>query len=481
MALLLAVSSRLATLRSRRWRYISVALVVGLVVWPTSVAPVRSLGSALGHAVQLANATWGWRAALERDETAAQRRYAMPAMSSRLAAYIRGHTDVDANVLDTTKGLSLLLHTGRPSNSGFVGVVQQALYPGPEYLDARHYLEPAAIRRLSLGYVYATDAWVAELPARARGWLADSCLFELLVRDADEALYRVRPAFQALETVPHPESFEALRAEAPPYSEIYLPPQTKSDVIIRARMTRVASALPQARLVGGLNSEYLLHLLTPAPWTVAPLGTHEPELVALPLLHEAWQYPPAGWHEVWRSPPGGVAVYAPSTSGETLANAAPPDRFRVSDVRVAEERLAFTATFDAHMPSDWSGQDWVLVPIVASPWGIPALEQDGQPNIEQWFAGQAAAGGGTTTHSYVFDARASTLSVLGADGAYTAVQASDRTPAPGVWMLALRLTRWVDNGVQEPALITPVLRIEVSSAGTVSYQVYEAAHGWWPA
>ena len=214
---------------------------------------------------------------------------------------------------------------------------------------------------------------------------------------------------------------------------------------------------------------------------MAPLGTHEPELVALPLLHESWQYPPAGWHEVWRSPPGRVAVYAARPSGEELAKAATPDHLRVSDVRVAEERLAFTATLDARTLSDWSGQDWVLVPIDSSPWGIPALGRDGQPNIKQWFAGQAVAGGGLTTHSYVFDARASALRVLGADGTYTTVQASDRTPAPGAWMLALRLTRWADKGVQEPALITPVLRIEVSNAGTVSYQVYEAARGWQPA
>ncbi len=42
-------------------------------------------------------------------------------------------------------------------------------------------------------------------------------------------------------------------------------------------------------------------------------------------------------------------------------------------------------------------------------------------------------------------------------------------------MLALRLNRPGDRGVQEPASIVPV---EVSESGAASYQLYDVAHGW---
>ena len=53
------------------------------------------------------------------------------------------------------------------------------------------------------------------LPARARKWLADPSLFELLYRDGDEAFYRIQPAFLELDVAPDPESFEALRSVPP--------------------------------------------------------------------------------------------------------------------------------------------------------------------------------------------------------------------------------------------------------------------------
>lgn len=164
------------------------------------------------------------------------------------------------------------------------------------------------------------------------------------------------------------------------------------------------------------------------------------------------------------------------------AASARPVFLHLADVRAGNGRLIFTATLDARAPDLWTGQDWVLVPIDASPWGLPALRPDGLPAIKQWFAGQAAAGAATTTHSYVLDAGASSLAVRGADGAFAAVQASAREPTPGNWMLALRLTRKGDRGIQEIVVIAPVLRFEVASDGTVSSpQVYDTSLGWKPA
>ena len=485
IALLLALSARLASLRSRHWRYAAGALVAGLIVLPTVAAPARSLGSALGLGIHLANAGWARPASTQQGESAAPRRERLVGMSSRLAAYIRNHTAMNARVLtgvDTrwphaAANLTVLLNTGRPNNLGFAGVNHLSLEWGPDYLDALRYLEPVAFRRLGLAYVYATDAWAAALPSRAREWLADPGLFDLLARDGDEAFYRVRPAFLALKTTRHPGSFEALRATVAPDTGVYLPPQPawRNQV----RLLRVAASLPHARLVGKVNPQRL-HLRTSAPWVVVPLGARAPELVVLPLLHEAWLFPPAAWRRLWRNRIGRVSVYALNEAVEPPPDAAPPAvSVRLADVLAAEDRLTFTATLDDRSQHQWSGQDWVLVPADASPWAIPFLRHDGRPDIEQWFAGQAAAGGGTSTYTYVFDARASSLAVRRANGAFTTIEASKRTPSPGIWMLALRLTRWVDRGVQEPVFIIPVLRFEVSDAGSVSSpQVYEVSHGW---
>ena len=486
LALLLALSARFAGWRSRRWRAAAVALLVGLVVWPTVVAPARSLAGAVGEGVQLANAGWGWPAAQAPDAAAEARRYRMPRISGHLAAYIRDHVDLDAHILDPTADLAVLLSTGRPNNLGFADVTQLVLRPGPDYLDARHHLEPAAFRRLGLAYVYAPEAWEARLTNRARGWLADPGLFDLLARDGDEALYRVRPEFLALETAPHPESFEALRAAVPPGREVYLPPNVQAASRNQLPLLRVASAVPQARLVGAVHPERL-HLRTPAPWHVAPLGTGAPDFVALPRLHEAWLYPPAAWREVWRNQREMVAVYTPAATATQLAAATTPAiSVKLADVRAVNAHLAFMATLAIRAPPEWSGQDWVLVPTDGSPWGIPVLESHvdrrGLPVIEQWFAGQAAAGTATTTHSYELDTRASSLAVRGADGAFAIVQASSRAPSPGDWMLALRLTRREDRGVQDIVAIVPTLRFTVANDGTVSdVQVYESSHGWRPA
>ena len=406
-------------------------------------------------------------------------RYPMPDMSSVVAGHIRDRTDTDARVLDSTGGYVVLLHTGRANNQGLVGVDQIEGVSGPEYLDALHYLEPAGIRRLGLAYVYATDAWVAALPARARGRLADPDLFDLLARDGDEALYRVRPGFLALETAAHPDSYEALRAAVPRATDVYLPPSAQSHVKVQESMLRVASALPHARLVGSIRPQ-VLHAR--APWQVAPLGAQAPELVVLPLLDDAWNYPPRGWREIWRNPPDRIGVYAPTAAGAPPTDAVPPTiSVDVSDVQVDEARLMFTVTLNADASRQWMGQDWVLIPIDSSPLSVPQTQAFGEPVIEQWFAGQAAAAAGTTTRTYVFDARDSTLAIRTTDGALTTVPSSQRTLEPGAWMLALRLSRWGNHGVQETAFIAPVLGIEISSAGAASYRVYDAVSGWRPA
>ena len=58
LALMLAVSIRLAALRPR-WRYAVAVTIVALVTWPTVATPARKLGLAIGHGVQVSNARPG--------------------------------------------------------------------------------------------------------------------------------------------------------------------------------------------------------------------------------------------------------------------------------------------------------------------------------------------------------------------------------------------------------------------------------------
>ncbi len=476
VALLLAMSSRLSNLPPGRWRYAAGAVLVALVTWPTVVAPARSLGLAIGNGVQLANARWVQTELRERGVDVPMRRFQLRALTGPVADYIRDHTDVDARVLATEWPYwNVFLGTGRPNNAGFADVIYLIYHPGPEYWDARHYLEPAAIRRLGLEYVHATDSWVDSLPARARQWLADPSLFEILFRDRDEAFYRIQPAFLELDAAPHPESFEALRS-VPPSTSVYLAPQT-----IWLDRLRVASVLPHAQLVGAISA-LPLHVRTSEPWTVESLGADVPDLIVLPAAVEpwTWMFPPEGRQPIWQNDE--VAVYAPDgtvapITPPRVAFEAPPVAVEITDAHRDDGRIAFTAMFDNQAPERWTVQDWVVVEVDdASPWEMPAefLSGGRGPVIAKWFAGLISPNLVRTTHSYELDVPASTLAVRNQSGALVSLDTSDGEIGTGAWVLALRLQHeWQPNYWRETAFI-PVLRIDVSDTGEIRFSVDEA-------
>ena len=479
VALLLALSVRLAGLRPR-WRYAVGALLVGLVIWPTSVRPVRNLGMALGQEIEVANAGWV-RPTLDGESTWGLGRTTMPDVSARVAAYIRNHTAVDARVLmPEPPYLAVTYATGRPNSAGYANVLHLIPHSGPEFLDARDYLEPGAMRRLGFDYVYATDAWVAGLPERARGWLADAEMFELLVRDGGVALYRVRPDFLALDVPPTPASFEALRRAVPAGTSVYWPAGAPFE---RDTTLRVASVLsPEAELYGVLR----FMLRRPYALTALPaerLGEQTPDLVILPVGQGTWMFPPAGRQPIWWNEE--IAIYAPNGAMGPVrlplepapSPEPPPVGVRVSDVRHADGRLAFTLTVNDHAPDRWTGQDWVLIDVDESPWAIPRHLDGAKPVIEQWFAGQVIRGRGMTTHGYVYDFGASSLAVRGGDGGYRTEQSSAGVAGSGAWTLALRLRREEDRGAfvaHEQAALIPVVKVTVSPAGEVAYEVHGA-------
>lgn len=461
LAALLAGSLRLRGLRPR-WRWAAGAVIVGLVTWPTVVSPLRAIGPGLSQGVVVANAGVEAR---EAEATGAWHREVYPRLrSARLADYIREHTDIDARIL-SPHPTAMSTATGRPNVSGFIQAAHLLYEVGPEYQDARRYLEPAALKRLGVAYVHATDAWVEGLPERSRRWLHDPGLFELLVRDGGDAIYRVRPAFFELEAAPAPASYEALRRSVRTSAVVYVDPAIQSTFALRA-----ASTLAHARLVGEVFPGRM-HLRT--DFGIEPLGEHIPDVVVVPHWFTPSMYPPAGRQPIWwndgvavYSPDGAIAPLMPFSSGDWRSVSA-----RVSEVVAANGRISFSLALNNWEPDRWTGQDWIVVETTEG--GIPVYPGFGRPSAERWSPGQISSQPGAIEAFYSFDPRTGSLTF--GDGPIGAVGDGDPL-SPGRWMLVMRLIRAVDRGgyvAHEHVGFIPLLRVEISEAGEVAYEVFE--------
>ena len=458
LALLLALSVRLADLRPR-WRHAAAALILVLVTWPTVAAPVRKLGLAVGHGVQIANAKPGAREF--GDFFWWMGRYPLEQFpSDRIAGWIRHHVDVDERVLSPTP-YALTIATGRPNASGFADFLHTRPYTGSGYLDAIRRLEPLALVRLDIKYVHAPDDWAGDLPAEARRWLANPEFFEPLIRDGAHTLYRVRPAFAQLDVVPDAASYEALRQAVPAGSAVYLSPASGSLNTFRA-----VAVLPHARLLGSPDRA-ALHLQADIPST--PLGIQTADLVVTsarlaPSMFQPTARRPVFWNEE-------IAVYAP---GGTIApvREPPPQPFkvRIADADVVDGRLGFTASLSDTSGEGWTGQDWLVVPADASPWALPRIRPTDP--AAQWFAGQASPRPGSITHQYEYDPQSVTLSLLDAQPDAVQLSSSGDQLEPGVWILAVRL-----RSAYQLAAFVPVVKVVISETGDVSYEVYEGEFG----
>ena len=478
VALVLALGGGLARLEPR-WRFAAATLLMLVVVWPTIARPARILGMSLANGVEVANAARADRTmAASRSETG----NATPAVRNARPRLRRWPTmsatarRLDARVFTSlANAWDLSVHTGRPNASGFIGHTYHTHHSGPEHLDARNFLEPAAIRRMGIEFVHATDAWVAALPPRARAWLADPRLFEPMVRDNRQVLYRVRQAFLGLDVAPDPASFEALRQAVPPSATVYLvTPPREYDTLL------VAAALSHARLVGEVDPLFL-HVIPPARWQVEPLTDQTPDLVVLPTGATPWMFQPAAQSPIWWR--DGVAVYAPTGAVARLMDgpipdgppsAEPPVQVELADIAVSGGRIEFTAAFEERSSQGWTGQDWVILNGDGSPWAIPAtaLREDAEPTIAKWFAGLLAAGGATASLTYRFDARAPELSVRNDAGAFVPLPTSAANLGPGGYTLALRLRHEYEPNYWRDVAVIPVLRIRTSSDGGVTYEPF---------
>ena len=462
LALLVAVAARLSALRPR-WRYASASLIVGVVTWPTLVAPVHNIGLGLERGVDLGNARPGREES--GNETLGLGRTSMTPFASRaITAYVRDHTHVDARILSPLPA-AMSIATGRPNASGFAGLLHLINKTGPEYEDAIRFLEPAAIQRLGFAYVHATDNWVASLPANAKRRLDDPELFELVISDGPDALYRIQPAFLRLATTPPRGSYEALRQAVPSSASVFIA-NTQQPL----ERFRLASVLRHAGLRGALGVSRL-HLLMDIP--TEPLGPLPPDVLViardLPLEVGVEAFSTIWWNDIY-------VAYATHPSYRPVAT--PPPRpkanfaVQLGDVRVADDSVAFTVTFLDAAPDLWTGQDWLVIEMEETAWQwLTRFENDGYVLTGPlWFPGQIIPNSATTTKHYEFDAAAGTLAAGDSASDLEPLPGSGEGLTPSVWSLAIRLQH---EYLQ--AAVIPVLGISISASGDVAYTVYPGA------
>ena len=464
LAVLVALSLRLGALQPRG-RWAAGAVVVGLMTWPAVVSPVRSLGPAIGQGLELGNAQS--EAGEAKSRRSGQRSVFPSFRSERLAEFIRSHTSSDARILSPNlTGMSAV--TGRPSAAGFIQASHLLHEVGPEYVDATRYLDPAAVKRLDIAYVHATDAWVSGLPDRARGWLDDPQLFQPLARDGADALYRVRPEFLELKTAPEPGSYEALRRAVPSAAVVYVDPAIESPFALRA-----ASALAHARLVGEIYPGNL-HLRT--DFGIEPLLEQQPTFIVAPHSFTPSMLASAARRPIWWN--AGLAVYATDVAAEAIMTSSParlpPVTIRASDEGAAAGEIGFGLALINRAPDRWTGQDWLVLPANAS--GLPVRTGSDRAGEGRWFPGQIDPGHEGARLTYAFDPSSASLSVRGSDGSLSSVGDSGAPLGPGYWTVALRLAGKVDRGsyvAHEPVAFVPVVQMRVSANGEVTHRVYE--------
>ena len=435
---------------------------MGLVTWPTVVSPLRAIGPGLGQGVLLANAGVE---SLDAEATGSWHRAVYPRLrSARLTGYIQDHTDIEARILSPVP-TAMSTATGRPNASGFIQAAHLLYEVGPEYQDARRYLEPAALKRLGIAYVHATDAWIEGLPDHARGWLDDPELFEILVRDGGDILYRVRSAFLELEAPPVPASYEALRRSVQSSAVVYIDPAIQSTFALRA-----ASTLAHAKLVGEVFPGRM-HLRT--DFGIEPLGEHMPDVVVVPHWFTPSMFPPAARQPIWWN--DAVAVFSPDGAIAPIMSFTPGDwlsvTVRVSDVVAANGQIGFSLALSNWEPDRWTGQDWIVVETTEA--GLPVYPGSGQPAAARWFPGNISSWPAAVEAFYRFDPQ--TGSLTAGDGSSGAVGENDPL-GPGRWTLVLRLIRAVDRGsyvAHEHVGFIPLLHVVISEAGDVEVEIFE--------
>lgn len=465
LALMVALGTRLHALSSR-WRVVVASGLFVLIIWPTIATPAHKVRLALDRGIQLANATPAPPSDFVAQLQHMGRHVLEPFATAEIAAYIRNRTEFDTRILSPDP-INLSIHTGRPSASGFAGHVHLFPFTGPDYEDAIRFLEPAAVRRLQYTYVHATESWIAGLPERAQGWLADPALFTLLVRDGTNTLYRVETAFLDLTPPPARQSFEALRQVVPRSASVLM-----SAGVQTVPALRVAASLPHAKLAGSLKPSHL-YLLTQIP--IDPVSESPPDIVIV-ARDRAMDASTHSFSQIWWNDAAIAYAANPAPSRATAPPPQPESNFvvRISEVRSTVSRIAFDATYINHATGQWTGQDWLVIAVDPSPFSMPTrYAADGYALIgAHWYAGQIVPSGEPVRHRYAFDGETQQLAVQGADGTLDVLPSSGDRLLPGTYVLAVRLRH---NHLQ--AAVIPVLKVTIAENGRTTYATFQGERG----
>ncbi|MCY3895996.1 MAG: hypothetical protein OXG17_05960 [Chloroflexi bacterium] len=500
LALMIGLAGRMIELQPR-WRFAVGSLVLLLVTIPTATPSVQALGRALSEGISLSNhklppsqqpssehslspvgrhAEAYRRGALKSPEpphALLGRFRARQDLPEAIVDYVRNRTPVDSVVLSPHPH-DMTAAAGRANASGFPGYRHLSPRTGPDYLDAVRYLEPAALRRLGIEYVHATDAWAASLPQRARNWLNDARMFEVLISTDSDSLYAVRAAFLRLETNPEPMSFQALREAIPASAAVALVGLPSVDAI------RVATALPDVRVLAEINADQI-HLLSQID--TESLADNIPDVAIIPLsatpfLHASTQRLPSSWQDpvmIWQS----YELTAWATRSAVASAITPADirhpesnfEIRLSNARMRDSSIIFSAQIIDRTLDAWTGQDWLVIPVEDSAWAIPTDVDDGQytpSGAVQWYSGWIVPGSVPEQATLELNVGDVQLVIRGNDSAIRTFQSSGTRLTPGVWAFVLRLR----NDSYDTALI-PVMTIVMTDSGELSYQMYEGTLG----
>ncbi len=211
------------------------------------------------------------------------------------------------------------------------------------------------------------------------------------------------------------------------------------------------------------------------PWQAEPLGDHVPDLVIAPTQFAPWMFPAASRQPIWWNDE--TAVYALDGAVERVMPLRVerfPFSVTLSDVRAADGRIAFTATFDDHAPDQWTSQGWVIIATETPPWDLPTqLLPGGMSTVAMWFVSYLNPGKRTTSLVYEFDFLAPGLAVRREHGVLKPLDLSEAVLGPASYVLAVRLRHEYQPRYWQDAAIIPVLKITVSETGEVSYQIHE--------
>jgi hypothetical protein len=458
LALLVALSIRMRRL-GPKWRLAAVAGLAAIVVWPTVAVPAHNMFAATARGVALANAKPDER---EFDAWVMGRAAITRLRSERIAAYIRGETEINDRVFSPHPH-EMTVSTGRPNASGFPDLIHLFALTGAEYEDARDSLEPTAVRRLGFKYLHATDEWVASLPGRAQQWLQRPEFFELLIRDGRDALYKIQSEFLRFNPAPDDRSYEALRRLIPDGATVHVPTPTSPLTAVR-----VASVLPQARILGPLDP-HVHYSLTNIP--TEPFAGQLPDFVVterdISFDISTSAFSPIWWNDA-------AVAYATRPELVSSVDSPPPSEhyisIRLTQIQQEGDQIRFSANFMNHALDQWTGQDWLLVRLTDTPWQLPSeFETDGYTLVgTRWFGGQISPEAVDTSITYRFNAGTGLLEAEDSVGGFVALPTSGSPLEPAEYALVTRLQR---EYLQ--AAIIPVLRVRVPGSGPAIFEILQ--------